>query len=43
MDLTYEEYLEFVNHLFLQEFVDFDYQFKCGNTASESQEAVTWH
>ena len=25
MDLTYDEYLDFINHLFLQEFVDFDY------------------
>jgi hypothetical protein len=22
MDMTYEEYIEFINHLFLQEFVD---------------------
>lgn len=27
MDWTYEEYIDFVNHLFLQEFVDFDYQY----------------
>lgn len=26
MDLTYEEYTEYINHLFLQQFVDFDYK-----------------
>jgi len=25
MDMTYDEYIDFINHLFLQEFVDFDY------------------
>ncbi len=25
MDMTYEEYINFINHLFLQEFVDFGY------------------
>ena len=32
MDLTYDEYLDFINHLFLQEFVDF--QFHMGDTES---------
>jgi hypothetical protein len=27
MDWTYDEYIDFVNHLFLQEFADFDYHF----------------
>lgn len=26
MDLTFDEYIDFINHLFLQEFVDFDYK-----------------
>lgn len=25
MDVTYDEYIEFINHLFMQEFVDFSY------------------
>lgn len=25
MDLTYDEYIEFINHLFMQEFLDFAY------------------
>lgn len=25
MDMTYDEYIDFVNHLFLQEFADFEY------------------
>lgn len=25
MDLTYEEYIDYINHLFMQEFVDFQY------------------
>ena len=28
MDMTYDEYIEFINHLFMQEFEDFDYHFK---------------
>ena len=27
MDMTLDEYIEFINHLFLQEFTDFDYHF----------------
>jgi hypothetical protein len=27
MDLTYDEYIEFINHLFMQEFVDEDYHY----------------
>lgn len=26
MDLTFDQYIDFINHLFLQEFVDFDYK-----------------
>lgn len=26
MDMTYEEYIDFINHLFLEMLVDFDYQ-----------------
>lgn len=26
MDMTYEEYLDFLNHLFLEILIDFDYQ-----------------
>jgi len=25
MDMTYDEYIEYINHLFMQEFVDFQY------------------
>lgn len=25
MDVTYEEYIDYINHLFLQEFADADY------------------
>lgn len=25
MDITYEEYIDFINHLFMQELLDFDY------------------
>lgn len=32
MDLTYDEYIEFINHLFLQEFVDMSYHL--GHTES---------
>ena len=32
MDMTYDEYIEFINHLFMQEFVDFEYHM--GNTES---------
>ncbi len=32
MDMTYDEYIEFINHLFMQEFVDFGY--RMGDTAS---------
>ncbi len=32
MFLTYDEYIEFINHLFLQEFVDFE--FHMGDTES---------
>ena len=32
MDITFEEYIDFINHLFLQELVDFDYKFR--NTGS---------
>ena len=32
MDMTYDEYIEYINHLFLQEFLDFSYQM--GDTES---------
>lgn len=32
MNLTYDEYLEFINHLFMQEFLDFQYHM--GDTES---------
>lgn len=32
MDMTYGEYIEFINHLFMQEFVDFGYHM--GDTES---------
>lgn len=32
MDMTYDEYIEFINHLFMQEFVDFGYHM--GDTES---------
>lgn len=32
MDMTYDEYVDFVNHLFMQEFLDFAYHL--GNTES---------
>ncbi len=33
MDLTYDEYIDFINHLFLQEFVDWDYKENTGGTS----------
>jgi hypothetical protein len=36
MDLTYDEYIDFINHLFLQEFVDFDYKFRNTGSTNES-------
>lgn len=36
MDLTYEEYIEFINHLFMQEFVDFAYHFGQNNSTADS-------
>lgn len=35
MDLTYEEYIDFINSLFLQMFVDFDYQDEMFNNQIE--------
>lgn len=36
MDVTFEEYIDFINHLFLQELVDFDYKFRNTGSTSES-------
>ena len=33
MDLTYDEYIDFINHLFLLEFVDWDYKENVGGTS----------
>lgn len=42
MDMTYDEYTDFINHLFLQEFVDFDYHdFFRGNQFGGSAESLT--
>ncbi len=38
MDWTYEEYIEYVNHLFLQEFVDFEYHFSMTESTQNSLE-----
>jgi hypothetical protein len=40
MDLTYDEYLSFVNSLFMQEFLDFDYHFGYSESTRESMEIV---
>lgn len=36
MDVTYDEYIEFINHLFMQEFVDFDFHFRDTESTVES-------
>ncbi len=36
MDMTYDEYIDFINHLFLQEFVDFDYHMGHSESTCES-------
>lgn len=36
MDVTYDEYLEFINHLFMQEFLDFSYHFRDTESTAES-------
>lgn len=38
MDWTYEEYIEYVNHLFMQEFVDFEYRFSMTGSTQHSLE-----
>lgn len=38
MDWTYEEYIEYVNHLFMQEFVDFEYHFSIDESTQHSLE-----
>lgn len=35
MDMTYDEYIEFINHLFMQEFADYDYN--SGDTDSTAE------
>jgi hypothetical protein len=35
MDMTYDEYIEFLNHLLLQEFFDFSYHM--GDTESTTE------
>lgn len=36
MDMTYDEYINFINHLFLQELVDFDYHTGHSESTRES-------
>ena len=36
MDLTYDEYIEFVNHLFLERLLDFEYYFGHSKSTDES-------
>lgn len=36
MDLTYDEYLEYLNHLFLERLVDFAYYFGQNNSTTDS-------
>ena len=36
MDMTYEEYTEYINHLFMQEFLDFAYHMGDTETTVES-------
>lgn len=36
MDLTYDEYIDFINHLFLREFIDFDYHSRNTESTVES-------
>ena len=36
MDMTYDEYIDFINHLFMQEFLDFDYHTGHSDSTSES-------
>lgn len=36
MDMTYGEYIDYINHLFLQEFVDFDYHMGHSDSTAEA-------
>lgn len=36
MDMTYDEYIEFINHLFVQEFLDFAYHMSDTESTVES-------
>lgn len=36
MDMTYEEYTAFINHLFLQEFLDEDYHYEADTSTAYS-------
>jgi hypothetical protein len=36
MDMTYDEYIEFINHLFMQEFLDFAYHLAEDESTVES-------
>ena len=38
MDMTYDEYIEFINHLLLQEFLDFSYHM--GDTESTAESLI---
>jgi hypothetical protein len=38
MDMTYDEYIDYVNHLFLQEFTDFDYHFSLSQSTDKALE-----
>ena len=34
--MTYEEYIDYINHLFLQEMADFAYHFKYSETTTDA-------
>lgn len=36
MDLTYDEYIDFINDLFMQEMLDFDFHFRDTDSITES-------
>lgn len=36
MDMTYDEYIDYINHLFMQEFVDFEYHMSDTESTTES-------